>query len=75
MTVNQFRRWLFNAKRGEKLVYFTGFSGQLGEKADDLRRAVSRAYIADECSLVQKKTGVKCQKFGDNEYEFIAIKR
>lgn len=74
MTPKQFQRWLFNAKRGDKIVYFQGFSGELEEKHDGLRRAVARAYIADFCTLVQKRTGAICEKYGIQEFEFIAIK-
>ena len=80
MTPNDFKRRVKAAKKGEKIRYFRGFTGDLEREADELRRTVAKAFIDGDVTLVQRKTGIRQNfiRYGESftgfEYDYLAIR-
>lgn len=80
MTANEFKRRLRGAKPKEIIPYFRGFTGDINQKADELRRTVAKAYIDGLVTMTQRKTGVskvvEVQGRSEiiHEYDYLALK-
>lgn len=80
MTPNEFKRKLRDAKKGDVIRYFRGFTGDLMRNHDPVRRAAAKAYIDGLVTLAQKRTGVaknyivKGEEMLAYEYDYLAVK-